>query len=110
MTYERWQDLIAKLKDHSQDAKLGKEDLPEGPGHCEFAEFTTPMGRMRLELIVRPVVLEKKMLYSHRMNTAATVKYTYDESEHTFTFKAYRFDEAVGDWVEVRPEAITASF
>ncbi len=106
MTYESWQDLIERLQEKFPGSRTGKEELPEGPGHREFLEAATLAGKVRLELWVRPVVLEKKTLYSHRMNTAATVQYRYDESQHTLTLKAYRWDEAAGDWAELDPKAL----
>ena len=105
MTYERWQTLCESLKDKFTVSAEGKEELDSGPGHCEFLECTTPMGQVRLELEVRPRVLEKKMFYSKRAGTTATVEYKYDENEHTLTLKAYRLDPGTGDWVEVKPEA-----
>ena len=110
MTYERWQELKERVTKQMPNAKTGTEGLPDGPGHREFIEAATPMGRMRLELWVRPKVLERKTLYSHRMNSAATVQYTYDESEHSLTFKAFRWDEGEADWLEVKPEAVSAVF
>lgn len=110
MTYDQWKDLQTRIDDKFQDVKRGKSALPDGPGELEFVEFKSPMGLVRLELWIRPKVLERKTIYSHRMNTAATVQYTYDETEHTFTFKAYRQDERSGEWTEVRAEGLVAAF
>ncbi|MDP3986221.1 MAG: hypothetical protein U1C53_03255 [Candidatus Veblenbacteria bacterium] len=106
MTYERWQDIVDRVTKQSPGATTGKEDLPEGPGHCEFIEFASPLGKMRLELWVRPQVVEKKTLYSHRMHSAATVQYRYNESEHTLTLYAYRWDDTAGDWQEVNAASL----
>lgn len=105
MTYERWQEIIDRVKKQSPEAIVGRVDLPDGPGHREFVEIMAPVGRVRLELWVRPKVLEKKTLYSHRMNSAATVQYKYDESEHTFTLHSYRWEDGIQDWQEVNTEA-----
>lgn len=106
MTYERWQEIIERVKKQSPEVSTGQEDLPDGPGHKEFIELVSPLGRMRLELWVRPKVLEKKTLYSHRMNSAATVQYKYDETEHTFTLHCFRFKAESGDWQEVNAESL----
>ena len=109
MTYERWQEIIERVTKQSPQAKVGREDLAEGPGHREFVEFTSPAGEMRLELWVRPKVLEKKTLYSHRMHSAATVQYRYDETQNTLSLHAYRWHTLSNSWQEVRAEALTAS-
>jgi hypothetical protein len=109
MTYERWQEISERLKKQMPEAVLGRETLPEGPGYREFVEVSLPAGRVRLELWVRPKVLEKKTLYSHRMHSAATVQYKYDETEHTLTLRAYRWDEARHDWQEVGLETLAGS-
>ncbi len=105
MTYERWQTLRESLKGKFQVSAEGTEELNPGPGHVEFLECTTPMGQVRLELEVRPRVLEKKTYYSKRAGSQTTVEYKYDENEHTLTLKAYRLDQGSGDWLEVKPEA-----
>ncbi len=110
MTYEQWQDLQGRVSDKFQNVKKGKELLPEGPGEREYLECDTPAGRIRLELWMRPVVLERKTLYTHRMNTAATVQYRYDESEHSLTLHAYRWDGGEEDWHEVKAADMAGAF
>jgi hypothetical protein len=105
MTYERWQALRESLKGKFKVSAEGAEELEPGPGHVEFLECATPMGQIRLELEVRPRVLEKKTYYSKRAGSSTTVEYKYDENEHTLTLKAYRLDSGSGEWVEVKPEA-----
>jgi hypothetical protein len=105
MTYERWQTLKGSLKDKFPQFTEGTEELDPGPGHYEFLECTTPMGQVRLELEVRPRILEKKTYFNKRAGSGTVVEYKYDENEHTLTLKAFRFDQASGDWVEVKPEA-----
>ncbi len=108
MTYERWQTLRESLKDKFTVTAEGTEELEPGPGRCEFFECTTPLGQVRLELAVRPRVLEKKTYFSKRAGSSTTVEYKYDENEHTLTLKAYRLDQGSGDWVEVKPEALAS--
>lgn len=107
MTYERWQNLISTIKDKFKVSKEGKEDLNPGPGHVEFIECGTPMGKVRLELIVRPKILEKKTYYSNRVGSQTTVEYRYDENEHTLTLRALRWDEGGGIWQEIKAESLT---
>ncbi len=80
-----------------------KEDLPEevGSGEKEIVEFKGPLGRMKLERLVRPLVLGKKTIYSKRGGSKTTVDYVYSDSETTTALKAYRFDEALDYWQEI---------
>ena len=109
MTYERWQEITDRAQKQTSGVEVGREDLPDGPGYREFIELNSVAGKIRLELWVRPKVLEKKTLYSHRMNTAATVQYRYDETEHTLTLHAYRWDESASAWQEVGAETLASA-
>jgi hypothetical protein len=107
MTYERWQNLISTIKDKFKVTKEGREELNPGPGHVEFIECGTPLGKVRLELIVKPKILEKKTYYSNRVGSQTTVEYRYDENEHTLTLKALRWNEESDTWQEVKAESLT---
>lgn len=108
MTYERWQEIVNRARQQDPQAVISREDLPVGPGWREFIEMMTPAGKVRLELWLRPKILERKTLYSHRMHSAATVQYKYDESEQTLIFKAYRWNDSRGDWQEINADAVAA--
>lgn len=110
MTYDQWNDLVEKVKSKFGEVKHGKEELPDEPGEREFVECVSPLGKLRLELWVRPRVLEKKTFYSHRMNSAATVQYQYDENEHTLMFRALHWNEAQGEWLEIDANKAAAAF
>ncbi len=107
MTYERWQDIINKIKSQFTVLTEGKEPLPEGPGEREFVEFQGPQGKIKLELVKRPVVLDKKTHYSKRIGSSTAIEYVYDEKEQSLTFHAYSWDEAIADWQEIKAGTFT---
>ncbi len=109
MTYERWQEIKTRFKNITPPALIGQEDLPEGPGYREFIEAELPSGKIRLELWIRPKVLERKTLYTHRMNTAATVKYQYDDTEQTLTLRVFRWQSEQNNWQEVGLETLASA-
>lgn len=81
----------------------GKEDLEDIPnGTREFIEFESPQGRMLLEYIVKPAVLDKRTVYSKLGKTAGAVQYTYSQDEFVRRLEAYKWNETTGDWEEVR--------
>jgi len=110
MTYERWQNLTQMVKDKFKVVGEGKEELDPGPGYVEFIECETPTGKVRVELVVRPLVAEKKFIYSKRAGTSASVEYKYDPKEHTLTLHAFKWDEASNNWEEIKNGPFVSSF
>lgn len=109
MTYERWEGLVQTIRDKFGISAQGKEELNPGPGHVEYLECATPVGEVRLELEVKPRVLEKKTYYSKRAGAATTVEYKYDPEAHTLTLHALRKDPVTGEWSELSADALTAT-
>jgi len=103
MTDEKWQDIIAKVKDNFEVIDHRTEDLPEeiGPGSIEIVEFKGPLGRMKLERTTKPLVLDKKTIGSRRIGSDTRVEYIYSDTEKVHKFKAYRYDNANDNWVEM---------
>ncbi|HCU48180.1 TPA: hypothetical protein DIC39_03985 [Patescibacteria group bacterium] len=108
MTYERWQDLVNKVKTQFAVLGEGKEPLGDMPGEREFVEFEAPMGKMKLELVRRPVVLDKKTIYSKRIGSGTAVEYVYDEKEQTLTFHAFKWSPQSEEWQEVKAETFAS--
>ena len=107
MQDEKWQDLVDTAKKHFKDVSLETEDLimdsQDGPikqGTQDILIFTNPSGTFKLVREKRPLVLEKKELFSHRAGQAAQNIYKFSESEVTHklrVFKEVDFDE----WDEI---------
>lgn len=113
MTNEKWQEIAEMAQKNFKGAKLSLEDLimetPDGPvkqGSQDILEFEHPSGgRYKLVRENRPVVLEKKELYSHRAGQAAKTQYKFSETEFSHrlrVFKEVDFDE----WEEISPEKL----
>ena len=108
MTYDRWQDLVNKVKTQFPVLGEGKEPLEGSPGTREFVEFEGPSGKMKLELIRRPVVLDKKTIYSKRIGSGTAVEYVYDDKEQTLTFHAYQWQDSSSDWIEIKADSFAS--
>jgi len=101
MTKEKWQDILGRVQDNFNVIDKGEEKLEEEGGvHIEFIEFDGPIGKMRLELLDKPVVLDRKTNYSRRVGSEVQVNYTYSADERTRKMIAYKWDEADEEWVE----------
>ncbi|MDX9893205.1 MAG: hypothetical protein RB292_02215 [Patescibacteria group bacterium] len=103
MTDEKWQQVIGHIKDNFDIINQRTEELPEdiGPGTVEIIEFQGPLGKMKLEHTVQPLVVDKKTIGSRRIGSDVTVEYRYSDTETVNKFKAYRWDDTVNDWIEM---------
>lgn len=102
MLPEKWQQTVGNIKDNfkvEEDGKLRVEE--EGGADIEYIIFNGPLGRMKLEFISRPVVLDRKTKYSNRLGATTVVEYVYSLDEKTHKLKAYKWDEALNDWLEM---------
>jgi len=102
MTKEKWEGIKGQVKDSFEVTDERKEPISEDrPGEIEIMEFNGPLGKMKLEFITHPVVLDKKGIGSKRIGSHTTVEYIYSKDEFVHTFKAYKWDEAQNGWVEM---------
>ena len=76
-------------------------DGPQKQGNQDVLIFEHPSGgKYKLVRENRPVVLEKKELYSHRAGQGAQTQYKFSETEVSHKLKVYKeidFDE----WEEI---------
>ncbi len=102
MQPEKWNNLIGDIKDKFKVEEDGKEHLDEGGGtDIEYIVFKSPLGRIKLEFVVKPLVLDKKTTYSKRIGSETTVEYVYSPNEKTCKLTAYKWDERKNEWMEV---------
>ena len=107
MHEDKWRDTKAMVKSKFTVLDEGKESIEEIPNATrEFIEFTSPQGKMRLEYVVQPAVIDKKTTYSKLGGRAAKVEYVYSDTEMTRRMQAFRFDEGRGEWEEIKAGAM----
>jgi hypothetical protein len=105
MTPEKWKNILGNIKDNFTVEEEGNEHLDEEGGiDIEYIIFIGPVGRMRLEFISKPVILDKKTIYSRRIGSETKVEYVYSETERTYKLMVYQQDEEGGEWVEMEEE------
>jgi hypothetical protein len=107
MQNDKWQDLIDTAKKHFKNVSLSTEDLimdtQDGPvttGTQDILIFENPAGKFKLVRENKPVVLEKKELYSHRAGQSAQNIYKFSSTEFSHKLRVYKevdFDE----WDEI---------
>jgi len=68
-------------------------------GEVESVEFEAPQGKMKIERIARPKIVDKKVLSTKRIGGKVAIDYVYSDDEKTHEVKLYRFDN--NEWREV---------
>ncbi len=102
MTLDRWQEIIGNIKDNFDVLNSGSEHLEDDGGvDVDYIVFSTEQGKFRLELVSKPVVLDKKTTYSKRIGSETKVDYVYSDSERANKMLAYRFNLDLNDWEEM---------
>lgn len=98
MNDERWYDLTEQIRERFKVTLDTERPLDPGPGKIEEMEFEGPTGRLRLERVTRPVVIERRARFSKRTGGQTTEEFVYskDEFSHRVTF--YRWVD--GAWEE----------
>jgi len=101
MIPDKWEQIKELAQSNFEILDSGEEPVEDIPNSkLEFLEFIGPLGKMRLEFITKPKVLDKKTLYSGRIGGDVKVDYIYSEDEMVYVFKAYKWDEVQDDWIE----------
>lgn len=102
MTKEKWEKIKGNILDNFEVLDKGEEHLDdEGGTDIEFVVFSGPMGKIRLEFIVKPVILDKKTTYSRRIGSETKVDYVYSETEKSEHLIAYKWSEESDNWEEI---------
>ena len=112
MTDEKWQALIENVKKNFSEISLNTEDLfaktSEGEvrqGTQDILEFKTPQGRFKIVRENKPVLLEKKMHFSHRQGDSARTEYKFSGSELSHKIFIFKEDD-MGEWQALSTDAM----
>ncbi|MCX7778946.1 MAG: hypothetical protein N2259_01750 [Patescibacteria group bacterium] len=109
MTDEKWENLIfaieekfgitKRVKDKIEIAKtIGGESVF---GERETIEFLSPKGKMKIERVAKPKILDKKVLSTKRIGGKTAIDYIYSQEEKTYEIKLYQFEEKENNWREI---------
>lgn len=106
MTEDKWIELLERIDRQFTMVDRTIEDVPTGPGEIETVVFQGPMGTMKVERTVRPVVLDKKQHFTNRAGAGASTEYVYSPTEKSDRVKVYRQTPTTEEWVEVDGDAL----
>ena len=106
MHLDKWKEIKEKILGSFEILEDREEKNEERKEILEIIEFNGPLGKMRIEWVTRPKVLEKKTQYSRRIGSGVGVDYIYSDDEVTHTFKVYKWDSVRDDWQEIKGDSI----
>lgn len=101
MNLEKWEQIKAMAKDKFEIIREIGEDGVDGIGNVQILEFNGPLGRMKLEFVSKPRILDKKTSYSNRIGSGVRIDYVYSEDEEVHELIAYKWDEVASDWESI---------
>ena len=102
MMPEKWKIIKGNIKDKFEIDDEGSEHIDdEGGVDIEFVVFQGPLGKMRLEFVSKPIVLDRKTTYSRRIGSETKIDYVYSEDEKSHVMTAYKWNDGDEEWVEV---------
>ncbi len=103
MSPEKWKEVIGNIKDNFEVFEHDSEHLEEMGGvDIEFITFKSPgLGKIKLEFVSQPVVIDKKTNYSRRIGSDTKVEYIYSQDEKSYKLNAYKWNEEEGEWTEI---------
>lgn len=117
MTDEKWANLKEQVKEkfgieeeHSYENNLEDNLDNVFPGTKDVVIFEGLQGKMKLERVNHPMILEKKMHYHKGARGTAKVEYIVSETEKTHRVTAFLWDESANDWKELELPGETITF
>ncbi len=103
MTEDKWEEIKEMVNKNFEvfENQVFELSGEQGEGTREELVFNGPLGKIKLEMVVKPLVINKKTHYSKRMGTSAKVDYITSETEKVRTLFAYKLDPVEDNWVKI---------
>lgn len=108
MDVDKWEQLKQTLRSKFEVEEEITEDLTvatsEGEiksGMADIVIFIAPLGKIKLAFESKPVVLDKKEIYSHQQGKSARTEYIFSDTEFSHKLRAYKWDEESEEWKEI---------
>jgi dephospho-CoA kinase len=99
VTDDKWELLREQIqRKFGIEARTENEPVDEVATR-EVIVFRTPAGKMKLERVTRPLVLDKRIHFSKRAESARSVEYVYSKTEKTHRETLFRW--AGTAWEEI---------
>jgi hypothetical protein len=115
MTNEQWEQFVERAKEKFDSVTIREDDweiqddgMSRAKGTLDTLEFYHPDTDDHYRIIRQntPLVLAKKMHYSHRQGDTARAEYITSDKEFSHKIVVYKEDD-FGDWQEVRLDSLS---
>lgn len=107
MNDEKWLDLLDMIDEKFGVEKKDKESFTfaddvghEYEGTVDSIYFNAPFGKIKIERVSKPLVVDKKLHYNRTAGTGAKIEYKMSDTEKTHKTTAYKLNEG-GEWEEL---------
>lgn len=103
MTSDKWDEIKENISKQFEVLDSEQEDMPEerGGGVKDVLIFISPIGKVKLEFVTKPKLLDKKTIYSKRVGQQTKVDYIYSDTETVNTLFAFKWSDMRDDWEEI---------
>ncbi len=116
MNVGKWENLIFMAEekfglDKKYTENFEVSELSTGEkimGQREIVEFKSPLGRIKLEKISRPKVIDKKILRTKRIGGRMAIDFVYSKEEKVEELRIYKLNDN-DEWAEINPEIMGIS-
>lgn len=105
MNNEQWSDLKEKIRTKGIEISEKTEDATSFddlgnkiPAKKEVLEFSTEMGKIKIERTSRPKILDKKAHYHKGTGGQAKLEYVLSPDEISHKVEVFRRDEDLDEW------------
>ena len=103
MNQDKWDSLIIYAKE-AFDVEEHKTEEMDGDGSVESIIFNGPLGKIKLEREMKPLVIGRKVLASKRIGSGVSEELEFSDTETVDTIFAYRWNEKLDEWEEMNAD------
>jgi len=105
MTIDKWLDIKSLIETKFEIEDQGEYFSEEHGGtKTEYLVFESQLGRVKLEFVVKPRVLDKKVSYSNRIGSDVMIDYEYSETDKMCQLFVYRYNDDNDEWQPLSSE------
>jgi len=101
MNDDKWEELVTRIERKLKVLEKKVATADEGRTNIETVIFQGPEGRMKLERVSKPLVVDKKMHYSRRIGSLPSVEYVYSPTDKVQRVRLFRWSDSGGEWEEM---------
>jgi hypothetical protein len=105
MTIDKWLETKALIEAKFEIEEEGDYYSEEyGGTKTEYLVFESRLGKIKLEFVSKPQVIDKIVNYSNRIGSDVSIDYQYSPTEKKYQMLVYRWSDDNDSWLPVSSE------